>query len=263
MAISIAFNIHIIKWRLNSPVLMQHKPLEKTKLELKNLGKTFPKVFKKITCPSCESEVPAQDLNINDKIGKCGSCNVIFPFHETVESFNQQSLVSQELIRPEGIDLFHFQDELEITIKGQPAENAFDLIVLGLATLSFIFLEIMLLTESFAWSWFLPNTLLIVYAIYAYFRRKNSFIHLDIDNQYLNIRWRPKKMVKDRSYSVHDIDQIYINKAHQLMMIVNGDDGQKHVKLTPKIGGLTKAKYLEQEIEKKLGITNRKVPEEV
>ncbi len=240
-----------------------HKPLEKTKLELKNLGKEFPKVFKKITCPSCDSDVPAADLNINDKIAKCGSCDVVFPFHETVANFSKQMLVSQDIIRPEGIDLFHFQDELEISVKGQPSENMVDITILSIATICFLVMEMMLLTGNFSVGWFLPLSLPVFYAIYAHFARKNHLIQLDIDDQNLTIRWRPKKFVKDQTYSVHDIHQIYIDNRHRLMMIVNGDDGQKHIKLLPKIGSLTKAKYLEQEIEKKLGITNRKVPEEI
>ena len=44
-------------------------------------------------------------------------------------------------------------------------------------------------------------------------------------------------------------------------MIVNGAEGQRHVVLIPKVSSLSKAKYLEQEIEKHLGIKDRKVPE--
>ena len=45
-------------------------------------------------------------------------------------------------------------------------------------------------------------------------------------------------------------------------MIVNGFDGQKHVKLTQTMARLPKAQYLEQEIERHLGIVDKKVSEE-
>ena len=46
-------------------------------------------------------------------------------------------------------------------------------------------------------------------------------------------------------------------------MILNGIEGQKHVPLIPVLGSLSKARYLEQEIEKHLGIIDREVLEEI
>ena len=54
----------------------EFKPTEK--LELKEINKAFPKVFKKVYCPSCEEEVNATNLNLQNRVAKCGSCNVIF-----------------------------------------------------------------------------------------------------------------------------------------------------------------------------------------
>ena len=45
-----------------------------------------------------------------------------------------------------------------------------------------------------------------------------------------------------------------------IYVIINGSNGQQHQKLLS-VNTLTKAKYLEQEIEKYLGIENRKVLE--
>lgn len=46
-------------------------------------------------------------------------------------------------------------------------------------------------------------------------------------------------------------------------MIINGADGQKHIVLISKVLSLSKAKHLEQEIEKHLGIIDREVLEEI
>lgn len=40
----------------------QYKPVEK--LELQDIKNEFPKVFKKVYCPSCEEDVNADDLNL-------------------------------------------------------------------------------------------------------------------------------------------------------------------------------------------------------
>ena len=93
----------------------QYKPAEK--LELKNIKREIPKVFKKVHCPSCEEEVLADDLNLQNSIAKCGSCNVIFSIEEEVEGVKAKQEIKQEFFRPEGIDLFHYKDDLDITIQ--------------------------------------------------------------------------------------------------------------------------------------------------
>ena len=45
-------------------------------------------------------------------------------------------------------------------------------------------------------------------------------------------------------------------------MIVNGTTVQKYIPLIKNVGSPSKARYLEQEIEKQIGITDRQVPEE-
>ena len=48
-----------------------------------------------------------------------------------------------------------------------------------------------------------------------------------------------------------------------MRMIVNGLEGQRHIRLIPSLNSLSKARYLEQEIEKYLGIIDREVLEEI
>ena len=91
-----------------------------------------------------------------------------------------------------------------------------------------------------------------------------------IDNQNLHIERRPKKLAKDKTYAIHEIDQVYLKKDKTwegkkttgVYMIVNSIEGQKHVELIKNVNSRSKAKYIEQEIEKQLGIKNRRVPEE-
>ena len=45
-------------------------------------------------------------------------------------------------------------------------------------------------------------------------------------------------------------------------MIVNEPTGQKHIELISNVDSRSKAKYIEQEIEKYLGIKDRRVPDE-
>jgi len=246
---------------------MARKPVEKQKLKLTTVPVELPKVFKKICCPSCTDEVPADNININDKIAKCNHCDVVFPFHQDITDFQDTTKIRQEVIRPEGIDVFHFQDELEISVR-QPG-TAFVLDYLGVTLFPlFAFLMTMIFFDGGKVALAVP---LILWALTGLssirlFNRSKYKIHLTIDQQDLHVYWRPKNFHKDKSYAVADIDQVYIKSidGHNfgVFMIVNGIDGQKHVTLVQYAGSRSKAQYLEQEIESHLGITDRRVPEE-
>ena len=117
----------------------EYKPIEK--LELKGFQKELPKVFKKINCPSCAKEVTADNLNLQNSVAKCGNCNVIFSIEEEVEKVKTKKEMKQEIFRPEGIDLFSFRDDLEITVQQHlQGINAFGIIVFP----AFAFFAIML-----------------------------------------------------------------------------------------------------------------------
>ena len=51
-------------------------------------------------------------------------------------------------------------------------------------------------------------------------------------------------------------------KSIGVFLIVNGAHGQKHVELIQSVNTRSKAKYIEQEIERHLGIPDRRVPDE-
>ena len=246
---------------------MERQPKEKQKLKLNTLPTELPKVFKKICCPSCTDDIPADNININDKIAKCNHCDVVFPFHQDISDFQDTTQIRQEMIRPEGIDIFHFQDELEISVR-QPG-TAFVLDYIGVSMFPiFAFLTTMIFFDEGSISATVP---LIFFALTALssirlFNRSKYKIHLTIDQHDLHVYWRPKNFHKDKSYAVAEIDQVYIKTVDghnfSVKMIVNGVEGQKHVTLVQYAGSKSKAQYLEQEIERHLGIEDRRVPEE-
>ncbi|MFK7772254.1 MAG: IBR domain-containing protein [Saprospiraceae bacterium] len=242
---------------------MDHEPIEEYKLKLKNLS-LEPKIeFKRIKCPSCDAIVHGEHLNINDKIAKCNSCHIVFPFHEKISELLDSKKPKQEIIRPEGIEIFEYRDELEMSIQ-QPLA-LFD--VIPLIIISFITFILTMVFFKKGIPIFIPLTswILTMFPVYNLFQRKHHKIFFNIDEKYLHIKWRPKKWNRDRKFELKNIDQIYIktvNGRNSIFMITNGPDGQKHTRLFTQIMSLSKARYLEQEMEKHLGIKDREVPEE-
>lgn len=242
--------------------LEYYKPAEK--FELKDLKKEIPKEFKKIHCPSCEEEVNADNLSLQNSVAKCGSCNVIFSIEEEVESVRSKKEMKQEVFRPEGIELFYYKDDLDITI-----QQHFQ----GLDALGAIFLPVfaffsILFHIGKGLSIYFPIgfTLGALYFIYKAFNYSDNKTYIDISDKFLNIKSRPRNLMKDKTYAVNDINQLYLKLAvdgsgyFSIYMIVNAVEGQKHEKLLT-VNTLSKAKYLEQEIERHLNIEDREVPE--
>ena len=244
---------------------MGKEPVHDHKLKLKNLSKELPLGYKNIHCPSCHNELPADNLNINDKIGKCHHCNVVFSFQGEIKEMLSLTEPKQEVIRPEGIDLFHFQDELEISI-GQPFTPLEAIALSILPTVAF-FLTMISIKQGLTFMWAGLFWVISGLLFYILLNRNKHKIFINVDNERLDIQWRPKKMMKDKSFSIGEIDQIYVKKNVStggigLNMIVNGESGQKHVTLIAGLKSFTKARYLEQEIERHLGLKDQKVIEE-
>ncbi len=242
---------------------MDHKPIEEYKQKLKNLSLGPKPEFKRIKCPTCDSIIHGEDLDIKDKIAKCNSCHIVFPFHQNISDLLPSKPLKQEIIRPEGIEIFQYRDELELSIK-QPVV-LIDVIPLIIISLFTFIITLLFFKKGIPIVFPLTSWILLMFPIFNLFQRKHHKIFFNINDESIHIKWRPKKLIRDRKFLIKDIDQIYIKTIHghnSIFMITNGPNGQKHTRLFTQIMSLSKARYLEQEIERHLGIQDREVPEE-
>jgi len=110
-------------------------------------------------------------------------------------------------------------------------------------------------------------TLASLYFIYRGFNYSKNKTYIDINNKFLELRSDTNNFIKDKKYRSSEIDQLYIKKAidgtrnYDIYIIANTPAGQKHQKMLT-VNTLSKAKFLEQEIESYLKIENRKTPEQ-
>lgn len=231
--------------------------LYKEKLKLTEIHTEDEKSFINICCPSCSTDIPAENININDKIAKCNSCAAIFPFQNELNVFTTpKSTGDQEVLRPEGIDVFNFKHLKEIVVI-QPAVGSDYLPHFIFPLPFFIFFMLSLIYTSPLYISLTLITLIIpiVFHIIYSKAKKNHKVHIEIDKETLAIMWRPKKMNADRFYNLKDIKQLYV-KGQQLYMIVDGMEGSKHTPLIPNLISFPQVHFLEQEIESHLGIIN-------
>ncbi len=243
---------------------MKEKPLATHKTKVKELIFDTPPSFKKLNCPACAAAIAAADINIQDKLAKCHSCAAIFSFEETFESLVTRAPIKQEVIRPEGIDIFHFKDALDITIQ-QPL-TALEGIALGLIPMLSIMLTGIYFAKDIALVVPVIFWLLTALLLYNLFTRSKQKIHLTVEDGKLSLFWRPKKFHQDRHYNIKDIDQLYVKGMAgycNVYMIFDGENGQRHIPLIKGLDSLSKARYLEQELEAHLKIKDRAIPEEL
>ena len=247
--------------------IKDYKPAEK--LELPKIKKEFPKVFKNVSCPSCSEAVPAENLNLQNSVAKCGSCHAIFSIEEEIAEIKVKGEMKQEIFRPEGIDLFYYKDDLEITMDGHV--NQWDIVGLFLFFSAAGFGIPLHLFEGMPILFLMIAILGTLFFIFRLMNYKKNRTIIDINDRSLTVKHRPNNLKKDRTFLAEDIDQVYLKYSKtqgtmqgtyflDIYVIVNGSKGQQHQKLLS-VNTLTKAKYLEQEIEKYLGIEDRKVIE--
>ncbi len=217
-------------------------------LKLKQLDLKKEQLFHKILCPSCENEVKSNDLNINDKIAKCETCNVVFSFQETVNNlFINSSKTKQKIIKPEGIGQFNFKDELSFAI--QQPYSGFD-IAIGIFSIPLALLFTFMAVVKFKIFALVAAILLGImsaFPIYNWITHAKKKIYINVKRDLLAVEWHPKKGNKDQRYNKNEIDQLYVRRdsggmGHfEVYMILNGVDGQKHIRLIPGLNSLSKA----------------------
>lgn len=244
---------------------MNRDPLEQFKhVERVELGKAEPeKKFTKITCPSCSAGVSAEDINIHDKIAKCSSCSAIFPFEQEVLALQTLTKTKEEVRRPEGIEVFQHQNNLELIID-QPLHPLEIIIPTFLYLFAFMFTAIFF-TKGMAKGLFFGTWVLTIASTISLIGRKKHKAYLEVDEDYIGIYWKPRKFYKNKRFPIADVDQVYTKSfggRGSVYLILNGADGEKHVKLMENLESKSKARFIEQEIERHLKIRDRAIPEE-
>lgn len=224
------------------------------------------KHFIEICCPKCDDSISAKDLNIDEKLAKCSSCNIVFAFEKEIASLkNEHRKTRQRILRPEGIELFHFNDELELSFK-----QAFSLTEQLILTLvPFFSLSAVGAMAKTSWPSLLiasPFLISFLVAIIYFILRRRQVKYIKVNSNELRVLQHPNVLKTMVVYAAHDIGQLYVKKSSstnnwEVMMLVDEGDGQKHVKLT-QVKTASKAKFLEQEIESYLNIEDVMIPEE-
>ncbi len=222
-----------------------------------------------IVCPNCSNTVTAQDINIGDKIAKCGSCSQIFSFQNVINNLVQGPASKKKPVvaNQNDVDIYEYAGELSITILD--LNDLWAMITFTISIIPLLFFTVAGTAKGaniqLPVSIFLP---IFLYSIYRLVKYRENKAYIDVDDICLTVTPSQKYLQRKKKYLISDIKQIY-TRLHPgskswtyLYMIHQGPSGEEHVKLGPIYASRSSALYVEQELEAFIGIPDESVPEE-
>lgn len=225
-----------------------------------------------LTCPTCQSIVEAEGINIQKLIAKCAQCNTVFNFENREPS--AQPMERLDIPLPDGFLVEHYSSEMIIKIIWRKTRHLSFYIIFtvfwNLITLPFVILAI----SSADWMLALMISLHVAVGIgfllytLALLMNTTSF---DVSTHGIAIVTNPIRVPlnPNRYLKSNELEQLYIDKyvasktngrpnyAYAVHAVVKGAD--KHLKLIKGLKNKNQALFIEHEVEKFLNIENKEV----
>lgn len=227
-------------------------------------------VFQKVHCPSCHSEVSADNINLDKEVAKCSTCNSVFSIAEILKEVKAFNHTKEDVFKPKGIEINQFRDELEFSIDA----NSFSVIEFSIwmiLMLACMMAFIGLSTGKFgSWMWITISGVLFTISSISLARYTRNKFRVILGAKKLSVINPSTYLIRDQSIDISRIDQIFVKKnvmnangtlGYSVNAVVHSDHGQVEQKLVG-VKTITQAQFLEQEIESHLGIVDRRIPQE-
>jgi|GEM_PF-4041729 len=218
----------------------------------------------KIKCPSCSSIIPAEDINIIDKLAKCSSCDSVFLFN--VEDITSKSDAPEETyIKPSNISVIESKDGVEIKLRDKKGIKGF-MITLYMISVGLL---ILLLTQGISEITVTLNIIAWAFTLwYSYtYRDMSQKVYIDIHDDELTMEYDPWFFTIKKVIRIDTIQEVYLQKTadpygsanefYQIKLRIDKGDGVENIKLIPwTFLSIEEASYIEREIQRVLNMTD-------
>lgn len=233
----------------------------------------------KIYCESCGSEIPAANINLQDRVAKCESCNNIFSISKLLDGMAPPRQASSEaspsyytkaeLELPKGISVDQDYEGLKITRKWFNLTTIFlTFFCLFWDGFMVMWFSISISTGAYEMAAFgsihaIVGICLTYWCIASYVNNTT----ITASSYLIKIQHAPLPFPGSKEYNIAQLEQVYTKE--RVVRGKNGTsyyydlyiiDGNKHTKVLPNLTSKEQALYIEQEIEKYLGIEDQYVP---
>ncbi len=222
----------------------------------------------KILCPACGQEVGAKDVDLLQRLAKCVGCNNVFSFGDKVEGSVFSSLERPNIEMPKRFEISNGPEGFVIRRKWLGPEIYF-LFFFCLAWNGFMIFFISLArTFSFIMIPHLTVGIVVAYAALAHLFNTTT---ITILYDAISLRHAPVPVLGGKTIARGDIQQLYSKETvshgkhndtytYGVNVILNGGGD---IELIGGFQGKEDAIFIEQQIEKRLGISDVIVPGEL
>ncbi len=232
-----------------------------------------------IECPSCHTQILSDDMNLNNMVAKCRQCHALVSLNRFVSTAKSNADLPQRIERPQVPLPTGFQVEdagFGLTI----SRRWFSCVILFLVFFCIAWNSFLVFWYSMAFGndfpWFFkvfPIAHVAVGIGLTYFTLAGLFNRttIRVDDQYLKVRHGPIPWLGNQTLPSNEIDQLYtqeqthhgkhgVYRSYKVCALTR--DGRKVV-LISNLQEVDQALFIEQRIEKQLGIEDRPMPGEV
>ncbi|MCZ6672642.1 MAG: hypothetical protein O7C75_06850 [Verrucomicrobia bacterium] len=217
-----------------------------------------------VTCKRCQKPIPASDINLDSNIAKCANCNAVFDFRDQLSV--GQAIARGTVESPKGIELQSTMDGLEI-VRRWYSPKVLALLVFCIFWDGFMVVWFSIAIAQQQWAMALFGTIHgaigvgITYLVVCGFVNR-TYIRISFND--ISIRHQPLPWPGKKRVPVGDIKQVFCkskghhnkNSTSYTYEVHYLDSADKENKLLPGLEKPEQALYIEQEIEKTLGIVD-------
>ena len=224
----------------------------------------------KLSCPECGAQIPAGNINLDRMVAKCHACDAVFGFGEQLGlSTGQQSLARVAVPRPANIQIDQDGAELRFTRRWFSPVYIF-LAMFAIFWNGFMAVWFGIAIISRIWPMALFGTLHATIGLFLAYTALAGFLNstvIRVGMGELEVKHGPLPWFGSRRIETVAIAQLYskelirrsrgtTNSTHEVHIVTR--DGRQ-VKLLSGLESSEQALYLEQEIERYLGIQDQPV----
>jgi len=243
----------------------------------KNKEKASTKEYTKIVCPNCSNSIKAENINLGDRLAKCGSCDIVFSVQNELNNLlNPAPIPETPKVKPNkkskpvvgnqvDIDVYEYAGELSIDIVDYTDWIA---LISGLISMPLIPIGVGLLHDKGSAIPLIIGVALFIIAILKFIKYRENKSFIDVDDTYLRISSSQKYIYRKKEYLRSNIRQFYTKSNmnspfyFNVFMIYDGPEGEEHIKISPMTKSRSRALYIEQSLESFIGIKDEIVAEE-
>ncbi len=228
-----------------------------------------------INCIECKTPIHADDINLDHYIAKCQKCHTVFDFKKQLDEAPKKRT---EVAMPENVEVLQLRNELDISFTWWvPHKKPAFLIFFTLFWNSIVSIFVVVALVTGEWlmlagiSIHLTIGLGLVYYLLCKYFNKTTF---RVTRNYLTTEHSPFPVpfYGAKDVEVSEIDQLYSKEyvaatqnnrpihAYAVYLITKSG---KEVKVLKGLDTPQQALYIEQEVEKFLGLIDRRVKGEL